>query len=274
MQRIGIQGIKGSFHYEAALKYFGENIETLDCLSFKELCESLKAGKADMAVMAIENTLAGSLLQNYNLLHEYHLKVIGEVYLRIQMNLLALPGVFKQDIKVVQSHPIAIRQCQEYLWGMSGIEIRERDDTAACAKEIQHKGLSDTAAIASLGSAELYGLEVLDKEIETYKQNYTRFLAVSIRSGNGETANKASLSLQLGHYSGSLVDVLLIFKEFNINLTKLQSVPIMGKPYEYAFHIDLEWEDYEAYEKAIQQVLKKASNLSVFGEYLKGNLRS
>ncbi|MBN4062313.1 MAG: prephenate dehydratase [Flavobacteriales bacterium] len=268
--KIAIQGITTSFHDLAAKKHFGEGMETVPCLSFKELCEAVKTGRTDNAVMAIENTLAGSLLPNYNLISEYHLKIIGEVFVHIQMNLMALPDVKLEDIKCVQSHPIAIQQCAEFLWGLNGIEIREREDTAICAKEIKEKNLVDTAAIANEAAAKLYGLRILEKRIETYKQNFTRFLVLSRSSVQNEKNNKASLCLQLGHYEGSLAEMLIIFKENSINLTKIQSVPIMGKPYEYSFHVDLEWTDYNDYEKALQTVLKKASNVSVLGEYQKG----
>lgn len=177
--RIAIQGVKASFHEEAAFKYFGEDIETIECESFKKTCEMLKQGKADYVVMAIENSIAGSILPNYNLLRDYRFHIIGEVHLNIQQNLLALPGVKITDIKFVESHPIAIRQCDEFLSDYPEWTVKEGMDTAACAKGIADNQLKNTAAIASALAAKLYGLNILEKRIETNKKNATRFLILA-----------------------------------------------------------------------------------------------
>src|SRR6186713_2056838 len=194
--KVAIQGIATSFHEVAALTYFQEKIETMECLSFHALCESLKHGKSDFAVMAIENSIAGSILPNYFLLQEYHFSIIGEVYLPIHMHLLALPGVGLSDIKSIESHPMAIRQCSDYLHKLNGIEIRESDDTALSAQKVATRKLKDTAAIANEFAAKKFGLHMLEKRIETHKKNFTRFLILSKRSTPKAESNKASLSFE------------------------------------------------------------------------------
>lgn len=271
MKKIAIQGITGSFHEMAAKKYFGPDIELLECDTFNTLCVELHRNKVDYAVMAIENTLAGSMLPNYALLREYPFKIIGEVFLHIRMQLMALPQTSLTDIKYVYSHPIAIRQCAEYLSRLPGITIVERNDTAGSAKEIRDNQLHDVAAIAGTLAAELYDLQILERNIETYKKNYTRFLVLALQGNITPENNKASVCFELGHYAGALARVLNILAQERINLTKIQSIPILGKPYEYSFHADLEWDDYPQYEKAIHTILKEVSNLSILGEYKKGS---
>lgn len=269
MIKIAIQGIETSFHHVAAIKHFGKNIEITKCSSFKETCDQLKEGKVDYAIMAIENTIAGCLLSNFFLLKDYKLKVSGEVYLHIQMNLMAKKGVKKEEIKVVQSHPIAIRQCGAFLNTMRGIQVTEKMDTAACAKEISENGLEDTAAIANEMAAEEFGLEILEKRIETNKQNFTRFFILGRENEEIEGSNKATLSFQLGHSVGSLSNALSIFSENNINLTMIQSIPIIGSPNDYLFNVDVQWNNREDYDKAIFKLLRNVANLSIMGEYIK-----
>lgn len=271
MKKVAIQGIETSFHHVAALKHFGEEIEIVACSSFRETCDMLKENKVDYAIMAIENTIAGCLLANFFLLKEYKLRVLGEVYLHIQMNLMAKKGVKKEDIKVVQSHPIAIRQCSAFLRTMKDIEVTEKMDTAACAREIRDKDLNDTAAIANEMAAKEFGLEVLEKRIETNKQNFTRFFILGRESEKIEEANKATLSFQLGHNVGSLASALQIFSDNEINLTMIQSIPIIGSPNDYLFNVDLEWSDREKYDQAIFKLLRNVVNLSILGEYKKAN---
>lgn len=267
---IAIQGIEASFHEVAAEKYFGTDINTIECLSFQRLCDALKNKESDFAVMAIENSIAGSLLQNYGLLQEYGFKVIGEVYLRIKMNLMALPGTELKDLKFAQSHPIAIRQCSHFLKSLEGVHVEEKEDTAICAKNIAQKKLEGVGAVASEAAAEKFGLEILAKGIETNKKNFTRFLVLANESEANPLNNKASVFFQLPHDPGALAKILNVFAEGEINLTKIQSVPIVGKPYEYNFHLDFEWKDYSKYEVAMQNVAKIAENLEIIGEYQKG----
>ena len=247
-QRIAIQGIATSFHEIAAHTYFHEPVETVECLSFHQLCESLQNGKADGAVMAIENSIAGSILPNYFLLQEYHFSIIGEIYLPIHMHLLALPGIKLEDIKVIESHPMAIRQCAEFLYGMPGVEIRESDDTALSAKRINDLKLKNTAAIANEYSAKKYGLQILEKRIETHKKNFTRFLILTKRANGKSESNKASLCFEVANEVGSLAEALMTLKNNSINLTKIQSIPIIGKPSEYSIHIDVEWKRRKNYD--------------------------
>lgn len=268
--RIAIQGIEASFHEVAAQKYFGNNIETVKCLSFQDLCDALKNDSADFAVMAIENSIAGSLLQNYGLLQEFNFKIIGEVYLRIIMNLMALPGTKLEDIEYVQSHPIAIRQCSKFLGELKNVHLEEKEDTAICAKNIAENQWRNVAAVANEAAAELFGLDILAHGIETNKKNFTRFLVLAKNAIPSELNKKASLFFQLPHDPGALAKILVIFAENEINLTKIQSVPIVGKPYEYNFHVDLEWEDYAKFTNSMTAIGKIAVNIEILGEYQKG----
>jgi prephenate dehydratase len=261
-KRVAIQGIRASFHEEAAFKFFGTDIETVECESFKKTCEVLKNKQADYVVMAIENSIAGSLLPNYTLLREYNFSIVGEVYLAIQLHLLALPGVKFEDVKFVQSHPIAIRQCSDFFEEFPHLNVVESSDTAACAKKIREENLTDTVAIANLLAAKLYDLEVMERRIESNKKNFTRFLIL---------VNKASLSFQVGNSVGSLADVLNILANHKINLSKIQSMPVLGKRNEYNFYVDIEWKNQADYDSAIRQVLKHTINFNIMGEYLKND---
>ena len=269
---VAIQGIASSFHEVAALSYFSEPINTIECLSFHDLCERLKVGDADYAVMAIENSIAGSILQNYFLLQEYHFSIVGELYLPIHMHLLALPGVKLSDIRSIESHPMAIRQCTEFLHSLNGVEIRESDDTALSARRVKELKLKNTAAIANEFAAKRYGLEILEKRIETHKKNFTRFLILTKRSNGKAESNKASLCFEVANEVGSLADALMTFKNNSINLTKIQSIPIIGRPSEYSIHIDVEWRRRKNYEEAMHQVLRQVKNLNVLGEYKKAKI--
>lgn len=269
---VAIQGIASSFHEVAALSYFSEPINTIECLSFHDLCERLNVGEADYAVMAIENSIAGSILQNYFLLQEYHFSIVGELYLPIHMHLLALPGVKLSDIRSIESHPMAIRQCTEFLHGLNGVEIRESDDTALSARRVKELKLKNTAAIANEFAAKRYGLEILEKRIETHKKNFTRFLILTKRSNGKAESNKASLCFEVANEVGSLADALMTFKNNSINLTKIQSIPIIGRPSEYSIHIDVEWRRRKNYEEAMHQVLRQVKNLNVLGEYKKAKI--
>jgi prephenate dehydratase len=273
MKRIAVQGIVGSFHEDAAVKYFEEEIEVVECKSFTSVCEMVDSDQVDYAVMAIENSIAGSLLKNYQLLRDYHLRIIGEIYLHIQMNLMVTPGVKAKDITNIYSHPVAFQQCMEYIEQyFPDAELHEGMDTAAAAKLISEERPPNAAAIGNLRSAELYNLEILETGIETNKKNYTRFLVLSKHGNPTEKANKASLCFEVGHFYGSLARVLNVFSENEINLAKIQSVPVIGKPNEYTIHVDIEWGKPQNYDKAIHQVLKSVSSLAILGEYERGEL--
>lgn len=274
MKKVSIQGIKGSFHEDAALKYFNnEEVEIVECRTFKQAVELVDKDEVEICVMAIENSIAGSLLGNYSLMRQYHLKIVGEVYLHIEMNLLMNPVAKKEDIKEVHSHPIALKQCMEYIERECPEAILlEKSDTAGAAKVLEDSQRTDVATIGNKRTAELYHLEIREKGIETNKQNYTRFLVLTKHSETPQDNNKTSICFECGHFHGSLANVLKIFSEHQINLTKIQSIPILGKPEEYSFHVDLEYDHQEQYEKAIHKVLKNVSSLSVLGEYKKGEM--
>lgn len=270
--KIAIQGIAASFHEVAALTYFPEPIDTVECLSFHQLCESLKHGSSDYAVMAIENSIAGSILPNYFLLQDYHFSIIGELYLPIHMNLLALPGTKLSDIKTIESHPMAIRQCTDFLHSLNGVEIRESDDTALSARRVKELKLKTTAAIANEFAAKKFGLQILEKRIETHKKNFTRFLILAKRGDRKIESNKASMCFEVANEVGSLADALTTFKNNRINLTKIQSIPIIGRPSEYSIHIDVEWRRRKNYDDAMSAVMRQVKNLNVLGEYKKAKV--
>jgi len=270
--RVAIQGIKASFHEEAAFKFFGRDIQTVECNSFKQTCESLENNEADYVVMAIENSIAGSLLPNYTLIREYNFAVTGEVYLPIQLHLMGLPGVKLEDVKYVTSHPIAIRQCIDFFDEYPNLKLVESTDTAGCAKKIKDEQLTDTLAIANTLAAELYGLEILEKRIESNKKNYTRFLILrKDKTDDLPKINKASIVFQTNNQVGSLSKVLTIFAEQELNLSKIQSMPVLGKRDDYYFYVDLEWKDMAKYDIAIRKALRYSVNFNIMGEYLKNN---
>jgi len=266
--RVAIQGIRASFHEEAAFKFFGENIHTIECNSFKKTFEALEKREADYVVMAIENSIAGSILPNYSLMMGYGFPIVGEVYLPIQLHLMALPGVKFEDIKNVTSHPITLRQCIDFFDEYPHLNMVESNDTAACAKRIREEQLTDTVAIANTLAAKLYGLDILERRIESNKKNFTRFLIITHHENQvKKNPNKASLCFEVSNKVGSLAKVLNIFAEQNLNMSKIQSMPVLGKPSEYNFYVDVEWKDSKNYDTAIRQILKYTHNFNVLGEY-------
>ena len=268
--RVAIQGIRASFHEEAAFKYFGENIQTIECGSFKQTFDALQNNEADYVVMAIENSIAGSILPNYTLLLNYNFPVVGEVYLPIQLHLMALPGVSFENVKYVTSHPIAIRQCIDFFDEYPHLKIIESSDTAACAKRIHDEQLTDTVAIANTLAAKLYGLDVLERRIESNKKNFTRFLILTSHENVVKgPANKASLCFQVSNQVGSLAKVLNIFAKESVNMSKIQSMPVLGKRNEYNFYVDVEWEEPRHYDASVRQILKYTHNFNILGEYIR-----
>jgi prephenate dehydratase len=268
--RVGIQGVRASFHDVAARRHFaGQDLEPVECASFSGLCARLADGSADVCLMAIENSIAGSILTNYALLETHGFKIGGEVYLRIELHLMALPGQELGDIRQVQSHPMALLQCDEFLSAHPAIRAIEGTDTAEVAREIAGRGTRGVAAIASRLAAETYGLAILAEGIETNRQNYTRFLAIQRAAEHrpDPAANKASIRFEVAHRPGSLARVLDVLAAGGVNLTKIQSVPILGRPYEYSFHVDLEWDDVACYRKAMAELTAQVTNLAHFGEY-------
>jgi prephenate dehydratase len=235
--------------------------------------KSLKKNNADYGIMAIENSLAGSILPNYSLLQNSNMRIIGEIYLRIEQNLVVLPGQRIDQIHEVYSHPMAILQCQDFFDSYPHIKLIESPDTALSAKDIRDNELTGTGAIASRQAAEKYKLEIIAAGIETNKKNYTRFLIIVENNHNNKEilpVNKASLHFALAHKIGSLSKILSILSYYEINLTKIQSMPIIGKDWEYQFYIDVEIGDYSLYQKSLEAVKPFTSNLGILGEYQKG----
>jgi prephenate dehydratase len=274
IKRVAIQGGYGAFHEIAAKNYFeNEKIEIVPANTFKDLFKSLKMNHADLGIMAIENSLAGSILPNYGLLQESNMKIIGEIYLRINQNLVALPGQTINDIKEVYSHPIAILQCQLFFDNYPEIKLIDSLDTALSAKEIYEKKLKGVGAISSKLAAEKYHLEVLNENIESNKMNYTRFLILADKKSQNphyKLVNKASLHFSLAHQIGSLSKIVSILSFYNINLTKIQSIPIMGKDWEYQFYVDLTFDDYIMYRQSVDAIRPFTGDLGILGEYMKG----
>ncbi len=275
-KRIAIQGGYGAFHEIAAYKYFKDNsIEIVPRNTFKDLFTALKKGKVDYGITAIENSLAGSILPNYSLLLESNMKVIGEIFLRIRQNLIALPSQKLTDIKEVYSHPMAILQCQQFFEDYPEIKLIDSMDTALSAQKIAEEKLTGIAAIASKLAAEKFGLEIIAAEIETNKNNYTRFLILEDKNGSGfndKNVNKASISFALAHKIGSLSKILSIFSYHEINLSKIQSMPLIDHDWEYQFYIDVEFDNYEMYLQALSSVSPFTSNIHILGEYYKGEI--
>ena len=272
-QKVSIQGYEGSFHQAAAQRFFGKTIEVIPCATFREVVKIAADKKqSDGAVMAIENSIAGSILPNYTLLQSSKLVIVGEVYLGIKQNLLVNPGVKLEDIKEVYSHQMALLQCMEYLEKYNW-KLIETEDTALSAKHIhQHKN-KHAAAIASKLAAELYHLNVIAPGIQTMKNNYTRFLMLQ-RVGAFdvlENANKASVNFHTDHSRGSLAKVLTSIAAAGINLSKLQSFPIPGSNFKYSFHADMEFETLEVFEKTIEKMKGLTESLRIYGVYRNGN---
>jgi len=269
VKKIAIQGESGSFHEVAAKNYFGKDITIIPCATFDQTLAETKSGRADFAVMAIENARAGSILYNYSLLRESGLKILGEHDLRIRQNLMALPGQTLNDIREIRSHPIAFSQCMTFLNNHSGITLIETEDTAGSAREISEKKLKGVAAIASRTAAEIYGLEIVAEGIETYKENYTRFLIIGSRSKGLRNGNKASVCFSLNHKPGSLANVLVKLAELNINLSKIQSVPRLNGGWEYMFYLDLEIPENATMELIHGVLGDDTTDLEILGIYQK-----
>lgn len=272
-KRVAIQGYSGCFHEQAARNFygdlFGEVPEIVECDTFEDLYKALGNGCADAAVMAIENTVSGGLLRNFELLRKHGRKIKGEVYLRIQQNLLALPGQRLEDIREVRTHYMAINQTRDFFetrcpW----IKVAESEDTAKSAADIAREKLYGIGAVASLLAAELYGLEVLQESIEAHKENFTRFLVMDdAYAVPQDKINKASLCFTLPHKPGSLAHILTILSFYDMNLTRIQSLPIPGRQWQYFFYADIKFDDYARYGQALSAVRPLIEDLDILGEY-------
>jgi prephenate dehydratase len=233
---LAIQGIRGSYHHQVALNIFGEDIELIECPNFSDIPPLLKGHKAEKAIMAIENTIAGAILPNYHLLDEYNLHILGEYYLPIQHQLMALEGQSIKDIKEVWSHPMALEQCRKFFRPYPHIKLIEAKDTAEVAKIIQEQQLMGIAAIASIKAAEIYQLHIIADGIQTHFSNFTRFVILSAEKGSEKPIyNKASIKFSLSDQTGSLLSALQVLKSNDLNLSKIQSLPIIEKPWGICF---------------------------------------
>ena len=273
-KKVTIQGYEGSFHQVAARQFFGKNVEVIPCATFREVVRIGEDTKqSDGGVMAIENSIAGSILPNYNLLQKSKLQVIGEVYLSISQNLLVYPGVKLEEIKEVHSHPMAILQCLDYLENQDW-KLVETEDTALSAKHLREHKSKHTAAIASKFAAQLYDLDVITPDIHTLKNNITRFLIMVPAKQKLEIAgaDKASIYFQTDHSKGILSKVLAKIAQGGANLSKLQSMPIPGSTFKYGFYADIEFEQKKQLDKLLVELKLMTNQFKVFGLYKKGKV--
>ena len=280
-RKVAIQGIGGCNHYIAAKLFFkNDNIQTIECDTFKELAGHVVKDPSVLGIMAIENTIAGSLLQNYKILKENKLVIVGEYKLRITHALVAMPGVEVGDIKEINTHPMAFMQCEEFLNTLPNVKLVEKEDTAGSAKWIKENNLRDHAAICPAGAAELYGMNVLADGIETNKRNFTRFLILANKDVapeilrelcvEQEDINKSSMVFTLPHTSGSLSKVLAVLSFYDMNLSMIQSMPIVGEEWRYQFYVNLLFTDYKRYRQAIDAILPLTKDFEILGEYMEG----
>ena len=265
---VSIQGIKGSYHHDVACALYGEEVNVLECLSFDKMAESISSSEAQVGIMAIENSIAGSIIPNYTIIDKLNLKIIGEYYININHNLLAYKGVKISDIEKISSHPMALLQCKDYLKKTNKTLI-EDVDTAHVAKLISEKKLKNVAAIASISASKIYGLNLLARNIQSVDYNQTRFVIISkkVDQKTKEKANKASIKFVLSHRNGSLANVLNIISDYEINLTKIQSVPIIESPWKYSFFVDLTFPSLKSYKKCINDLKSVSEELKEFGIY-------
>jgi prephenate dehydratase len=271
--RVSIQGYEGSFHQVAARQFFGEDVEVITCATFREVVRVASDLKeSDGGIMAIENSIAGSILPNYNLLQKSELRVIGEIYLQIGQQLLVNPGVRLEDIREVHSHPMALLQCIDYLEKYPNWKLVETEDTALSAKHLHQHRSKHVAAIASELAAKLFGLEILSPNIQTMKNNYTRFLILQRADVAREVAepDKASVNFHTDHSRGSLARVLTKIADGGINLSKLQSMPIPGSDWEYSFHADMEFDGVDQFQRVVDEIRPITAELKILGTYKKG----
>lgn len=270
-KRVSIQGYEGSFHQIAAQEFLGKDVEVIPCGTFREVVKIASNSKESTGgCMAIENSIAGSILPNYTLLQKSKLKITGEIYLQIHQNLMVNPGVSLDDIREVHSHPMALLQCMDYLEKHPSWKLVETEDTALSAKHLHQHRSKHVAVIASKLAAELFRLNLIAPKIQSNKNNYTRFLFVEPVANNSDDANKASINFYTDHSRGSLAKVLTKIAEGGINLSKLQSVPIPEHEWKYSFHADMEFDSVDQYENVMQKIEPITESLTVLGVYKKG----
>jgi prephenate dehydratase len=270
--KISIQGIKGAFHEEAAKNYFNSEIEIVPQKSFDDVIHSVLNHESDYGVMAIENTISGTIHTNLNLIRQSGLKIKDEVFLPIKQNLVALPGTKIEDLNQVNSHHMALDQCREFFRKYPKIRLVESEDTALSIKHIAKHRITEVAAIGSRLAAEYYGLEIIADGIETNKKNYTRFLILEKENNEISLENdKASLAITLAHKKGSLAIILNIISFYDINLTKIESVPVIGEPWHYLFYFDLQFNETKNYHQMLHALKPLVDEMQILGEYKSGN---
>ena len=265
--KIAIQGIKGSYHHEVAAKLFGTNIALDECLSFDALVAVVTSGTVSHGVMALENSIAGSIIPNYALIDTHNLHIVDEAYIRIEHQLMALPGTRIEDISEVASHPMALLQCKDFFATQPHIKLIEDADTAEVAQRIADKQISGLGAIASKTAAALYGLDIVAPNTHSIANNTTRFVVVKTTPNRSEDVNKASLKFVLDHKRGSLAAVLNVLSDCKLNLTKIQSMPIVETPWKYSFFVDVTFDEVAFYSKTIQLLEIMTESLKVLGTY-------
>ena len=276
MKRIAIQGIEGSYHDIAAHQFFeGEDIQLICCNTFEQLFDTIRQDPMVIGMAAIENTIAGSLLHNYELLRDAPVTIVGEHKLRIKHSFLCLPDDDWADITEVHSHPVALMQCRDFLKHHPQLKVVETEDTAGAAADIVRRGERGHAAICSKAAAPIYGMKVLEEGIETNKHNFTRFLVVASPSRANllrdiRSTDKANIVFALPHEEGSLSQVLSVLSFYKLNLTKIQSLPIIGREWEYLFYVDVQFSDYTRYSQGIDAIRPLTSDLKILGEYRSG----
>lgn len=264
---IAIQGSVSSFHDLAAKKYFGEDVTIVECNSFKEVCDKLSKNLVDYGIIAIENKIAGSILMNYQLIDSHNLTIIGETYLPIELQLLGKPGTKLEDVREIISHPMALGQSQFFLSGLENVVVSEFKDTATSAKLVQNDMNNKLAVIAGPTVAKTYGLEVIEDSVADEKLNFTRFYILSKGADVEANPTKGSVTIRTHDQIGGLSDILVVLKDANLNLTKIQSVPIINNPSSYAFHLDIEFEDRNIFEKTMLNIESMVESLKVLGVY-------
>lgn len=271
-QIVAIQGAEGSNHHKVARDFYGKNIQIKECMSFDALVDSLLDRTANIGIMALENTIAGSIIPNYALIDKNNLHIVGEEYLNIHHHLMALPNQDIKDIKEVCSHPMALLQCKDFFKKHKHIKLVEDVDTAEVAKRITTNNLKSIAAIAPKIAAEIFNLNVIEDNIQTIKDNATRFVIVQTKEPNNatENINKASLKFQLNHKRGSLATILNVLSDCQMNLTKIQSLPVIEAPWKYSFFVDITFNEYKNYEKAKAIIQIMAEDFKVLGAYKNG----
>lgn len=264
---IAIQGIKGSYHHEVAVQLFGADVNLDECLSFDALVASVTSGQSQAGVMALENSIAGSIIPNYALIDKHQLHIVAEAYIRIEHQLMVLPGTRIEDIAEVASHPMALLQCKDFFATQPHIKLIEDDDTAEVAQRIAEKHISGLGAIASRTAAKLYGLDIVAPNIHSIENNATRFVVVKTTPETTENADKASLKFILDHKRGSLAAVLNVLSDCKLNLTKIQSMPVVETPWKYSFFVDVTFDEVAFYTKAVQLLEIMTESLKVLGTY-------